>query len=357
MSFNFKLFGACAMAAALLATPAMSQQTIKLTIASGIPPTVPTAGSLVNFFMPEIDRQLAEASGGQIKIEWNQAFGGSLVKLGSESAAVRDGLVDVAFLATSIESARFPLHNVTYAAPFMSDDPDLITKAVRMVEAKVPAMREVWTRNNMIFLGASTLDDYNLYTRMPLNSPDDLKGKKISGPAQGAVWVKGAGAIGVSGSIVTFYSDIQTGVSDGVVSFANGVAPTKIYEVAPHITMVGYGAMFTGGVVINKQVFDRLPEVAQKVFVKVGMEYDKYFSDLMIKTSSSLQQMMAANGAKIREVSAEERKQWAAQLPNIALAWAKELDGKGLPGTETLKEYVAAIEALGGKPARDWLQP
>jgi hypothetical protein len=63
---------------------------------------------------------------------------------------------------------------------------------------------------------------------------------------------------------------------------------------------------------------------------------------------------MVAAGAKVREVSPAERKQWANAIPNPALPWAKDLDAKGLPGTKVLKAYMAEMKANGVDFPRDW---
>jgi TRAP-type transport system periplasmic protein len=59
---------------------------------------------------------------------------------------------------------------------------------------------------------------------------------KISAPGVLGNWLRGTGANAVDGALTTFYTDIQTGVSDGVLSLALGVLPAKLYEVAPYIT-------------------------------------------------------------------------------------------------------------------------
>jgi len=63
-----------------------------------------------------VDKRLA-AAGGKYKIEWTKAYGGTLVKLGNESTAMKDGISDLGFVATIFEAAKFPLQNVTYYAP------------------------------------------------------------------------------------------------------------------------------------------------------------------------------------------------------------------------------------------------
>lgn len=341
-----------ATAALLLAANAQAQ-TVKMTAVAGHPVIFPWVKLADEFFIPEVDKRLA-AAGSKAKFEWTKAWGGTAVKLGSESGAIKDGLAELAFVSTIFEAPKFPLQNVSYVAPFMTDDIAVMSKAIKNMQAKIPAMAEAWTKNNMVFLGGTGLDSYHLFTKTPINKLEDLNGKKINAPGPSANWVKGTGAVAVAGTLQTYYNDIQTGVTEGALTFATGAFPAKLTEVAPHITKVNYGAQFAGALVMSKRVFDKLPKDAQKIVMEVGAEYDAKFAATLTATSATLMQKMVEGGAKVRELSPEERKQWAAVLPNVALPWAKDLDSKGLPGTQVLNAFVAEIRAAGVQFPRDW---
>ncbi|WP_374634613.1 C4-dicarboxylate TRAP transporter substrate-binding protein [Ferrovibrio sp.] len=328
-------------------------QTVKMTAVAGHPVTLPWVKLADEFFIPELDKRLAAANS-KAKFEWNRAWGGTVAKLGTESGAVKDGLAELAFVSTIFEAPKFPLHNVSYVAPFMTDDVRMMSKVIKSVQAKIPAMTEAWTKNNMIFLGGTGLDTYHLFTKNPIGKLEDLQGKKINAPGPSANWVKGTGAVAVAGSLQTYYNDIQTGVTEGALTFVTGAFPIKLIEVAPHITKVNYGAQFAGALVMSKRVFDKLPKDAQKIVMEVGGEYDARFNELLATTSGNLLKQMEANGAKPRDLSAEERKQWAAVLPNVALPWAKDLDSKGMPGSKVLETFIGEFKTAGVSFPRDW---
>lgn len=348
---KFAILGGAA--AVMLLTQAASAQTVKMTAVAGHPVIFPWVKLADEFFIPEVDKRLA-AAGSKTKFEWTKAWGGTAVKLGSESGAIKDGLAELAFVSTIFEAPKFPLQNVSYVAPFMTDDVAVMSKVIKEMQAKIPAMNDAWTKNNMIFLGGTGLDAYHLFTKGPINKLEDLNGKKINAPGPSANWVKGTGAVAVAGSLQTYYNDIQTGVTEGALTFATGAFPAKLTEVAPHITKVNYGAQFAGALVMSKRVFDKLPAADKKIVMEVGAEYDARFAALLTSTTTALMQKMVEGGAKVRELSAEERKQWAMALPNVALPWAKDLDSKGLPGTQVLNEYVAQMKAAGVNFPRDW---
>ena len=99
----------CALAGMTL--PAHAQQTIRLTAAAGHPPVFLWVKLIDEYFIPEVDKRLA-AAGGKHKIEWTKAWGGTLIKIGSESKGIADGVADMGFVSTIFEAPKFPMQNV-----------------------------------------------------------------------------------------------------------------------------------------------------------------------------------------------------------------------------------------------------
>src|SRR5690606_3654583 len=97
------------------------------------------------------------------------------------------------------------------------------------------AFRNEWESHNVKVLGLTSTDLYDIYTKKPLNGIADINGMKLSAPGVLGNWLRGTGANAVDGALTTFYTDIQTGVSDGVLTLALGALPVKLYEVAPYI--------------------------------------------------------------------------------------------------------------------------
>ena len=67
------------------------QQTLRLTAAGGtLRCSVGQADRRI--FIPEVDKRLADA-GSKTKIDWTRAWGGTLIKIGSESGGIADGVL------------------------------------------------------------------------------------------------------------------------------------------------------------------------------------------------------------------------------------------------------------------------
>lgn len=353
----FRRARALALAAGLaaLAAPGGAQTVHRLTAAAGHPPVFLWVRLIDEHFLPEVDRRLA-AQGGQHRIEWTRAWGGTLIKLGHESRGLSDGTADLGFVATLFEAARFPLQNVSYVAPFGTDDVAAVSSTVAELQQRVPAMNAAWTKNNLVYLGGVSLDTYHLWTREPVRSIDDLKGRKISAPGPAANWVRNTGAVAVAGSLPTYYEDIKTGVSDGALTFATGAWGARLHEVAPHITKVSIGAMYAGALVVNKSRFDALPPGVQQVLREVGSDYARRYAEEQSRLALQAMAQAQAAGARVAELDARQRQRWAAALPNVAQTWVDDLEARGLPGREVLTLYLTGLQRRGAAMPRDWSQ-
>lgn len=348
------LQSACAATLALgLMSGAAAQQVIKLTAAAGHPPVFLWVKLTDEVFIPEVDKRLA-AAGGKYKIDWTKAWGGTLLKLGQESKGVADGVADVAIVSTIFEAAKFPLQNVTYYTPFGSADVGLINQTMLDLQKSIPAMNDAWTRNGLVYLNGMALDSYHIWTKFPLTKLEDLQGKKISAPGPSANWIKGTGAVAVAGSLNTYYEDIKSGVSDGVLVFASGAGAAKINEVAPYITKVNFGAMYAGGLAINKSVYDKLPPPVQQALHEAADVWAAQYVNIQSAKVQAVFDSMAAAGAKISELSPAERKRWADALGPVGQTWAADVTAKGAPGEQVLKAYIGALKKAGTDLPRDW---
>ena len=150
------------------------------------------------------------------------------------------------------------------------------------------------------------------------------------------------------------YSQLQTGIADGVVLIATGAWPLKIHEVAPFITEVDTGPLTFGGSAMNADSYKRLAPEVQKVISKLGREYSAENARIIgVKHDLSMKSMAAA-GAKVSKLSEENRKKFVDSMPPLTKLWAGDLEAKGIPARAMLKDFMDSVRAHGGKPLRDW---
>jgi len=340
-------------ALALAAGGAQAQQVIKLTATAGHPPVFLWVKTMDEVFIPEVDKRLA-AGGNKYKIEWTKAWGGTLIKLGSESKGVADGVADIGLISTVFEAAKFPLQNVSYFTPFGTEDVGTVSRTVAELQHSIPAMADAWNKYGLTYLNGMALDSYHVWTKFPITRIEDLQGKKLSAPGPAANWVRGTGAVAVAGTLNSYYEDIKSGVSDGAVVFSTGAWGAKLHEVAPYVTKVNFGSMFSGGIAVNKARFDKLPPEVQKALRDASDEWSAQYARAQTAAVNTVLQNMAGAGAKISELSPAERKRWADALSPIGKTWSADVVSKGGPGPEVLKGYMDALKRSGATLPRDW---
>lgn len=341
-----------ALAGLLLAAPGATQaETYELTMSSSHPTVLPWVGKLSELVVAETNTRL-EAMGSEDRVNWTESYGGALYGFKDTLEAVGDGLTDAGWVGTLWEGSKMPLQNITYFTPFVSDDLVGTLQIMNELHREVPVLQKAWDDQNVVFLGASGVETYHLFTNFPVNSLADLDGRKIIAPGPSANWIKSLGAVPVDGALPTYYNQIQTGVADGVVVIITGAFPNKHYEVAPFVTLVGLGAHMTGGLGFNKDVWDGLSEDVQQVLRELGEEYTvAHAEEVMARYENFLAQLPEV-GATVTQLPEAEIEAWAAGLPNLAQDWVAANADKG--AAEVLAAYMAKVKDAGITPRIDW---
>lgn len=356
-----RTFFRSAVVASLLAAGVLSahaQQTFRLTIASSHPTTLPWVGLMSSLFVPEVNKRV-EALNKGYKIEWRESYGGQLYRMNATLTSVEQGITDIGWVFHNLEAARMPLSQFGTVTPFTTDDVRVILDVANEMNENIPALRQEWERNNMVFLGATGVDTYHLFTKAPVTRYSDLQGRKISAPGSIGLWLRGSGAVPVGGSLTSYYTDIQTGVSEGTISISTGILPNKIYEVAPYVTRVNIGALYIGGMAMNKDSFQRMPREVQQIMKDVGKEYSRVLGQTLMERYESSLKAIAEQGAnqtvpvRVSELPTVERDRWVRTMPNLAAEWVQANSARG-PAKDILVNYMDALRKRGVVPVRDW---
>lgn len=335
---------------AAMAGPLAAQQSVTINIGSSHPESNIWAYAMKNAFQPTVDRLLEEA-GGEYRINWVEAYGGTLYRFNETRTAVRDGIVDIGMVGTVWEGSAMPLQNVTYFTPFATGDHEMLIEIFDELTDTLPELRDSWAEQNMIHLSSLITDSYDIYSNFPINSLGDINNRRINAPGTSANWLQGTGATPLDGALTTYYTDIQTGVSEGALSFATGIQPTRVYEVAPHLTRVGVGAMYFGGIAANLDSFNSWPEAVQEAVREAGRATSQAHGEYVSNRAEVALAEMEAAGLIISELPDADKQAWVNGLPNIVAPW---LEDGGDDAVVVIKAYFDALRERGVEPLRAW---
>jgi TRAP-type C4-dicarboxylate transport system substrate-binding protein len=334
-----------------------SLETVTLTIASSHSTSFIPVGAMPQALLVATNARL-EAESSNYRVRWIEAYGGSLYKYDNTLEAIEIGLADIGWVGTLWESSKMPLQNVSYYAPFVTDDLAMVLDIYNDLHERMPELAESWSAQNQVYLGSSGVESYHLMTNFPVHGVADLAGRKILAPGSSATWLEGTGAVAVDGGLTTYYTQIQTGVADGVLTILSGAYPYRIHEVAPYVTLVSIGAMVNGAMAINRETFEALPAELQAILRELGHEYSRVIG---VETAARYERALAGmetEGAVVTEFPRNERLAWLERLPNIPRRWAAATERRGYAANQVLSAFMSEVRARGGEPLRNWdLEP
>jgi len=343
-----------AIAVVALPVAASAQQVIKLTAMDGYPPRALWVKHFIDFLIPETDRILAKT--GKYKIQWHQAWGGQIVKPRGVLDGIKNRLGDIAVITTVFYSSKLPLNNIPFYTPFSSHNPVLISKTMDELMAKFPEFQKQFDDQNQVALtNYSSIDNYGIFTKKPVDKITDLKGMKILAAGPNALYIKPLGAVNVLSNLTQQYNDLKTGIADGTIIWPEAMMTFKLNEVAPYYLKTDFGTGVNKSITVNKDTWNSLPDEVKAALKQASVAYRDRVAQAAIDLSAGSTKKFLASGGKIRALSAEEKKHWADSLPNIAQNLAADVEKQqGYPAGKMIAAYMDMLRAGGAKPIRDW---
>jgi TRAP-type C4-dicarboxylate transport system substrate-binding protein len=343
---------AVTIAAATMSGVAAQAATFKLKIGAGHPPVGLWVATIKDVFVPRITERVAKETGH--KIEWTEAYGGTVCKLGECLEAVESGLLDIADVHVPTEPAKLLAHNFMFFVPFGTSDPRLAAKTVWDVYESTPALKKVLEdRYNQVFIGPGIVGNYGLVTNFKWTNVSELKGRKIAAIGPNMPWLQGTGAVGVQSTLNEAYTSMQTGVYDGWVMLADPILSFKLNEVSKQYVDMDFGSIATPLITMNKDSFNALPPEVRKIILEEGKHFNEAMGRVTYERQVASVARMKELGLEVRQASQEMKEAWAKQLANIPKQRFEEINKARMPG-EVVYAYVKALKAAGHKFPRDW---
>ena len=344
----------CALTFMLGAGSVAAKETINLTIGTGKPIEAGKwISSVRDFFVAEVSKRVEAKT--NYKINWTEAYSGSVAKAGAVLEAVEMGLLDIGLVVWPFEPAKLFMNNYSYWVPFSSSDPETINRIAVKLNKKYEALGKVFEKKyNQKLLGISSIASYQLITTFPVKTLDDLKGKKIAAAGPNLYIVKAVGAVPVQSGIEEAYTSFKTGVYDGWLIMEDIMLGLKWPEVAPYITLVDLGAVAAASININLNTYKELPPEVRSIIVEVGEEYSRVEPKMVADSIGACREKIKSIGGKFYVLPPAERARWTAALPNQPSIKAKEAEKKGLPGKAIVSDFIKYQKEEGYKFPREW---
>lgn len=340
--------------ASVMAMPLAAEETISAVVIDGYPDRALWVKEFTNFFIPEVDKRLAEA--GDYKMNWQENYGGSIVKPKGVLEGIQLGLGDIGIVTTIFHSSKLPSQGISGSTPFVASDARAVAKAVDEIAREYPAMQNEFAAQNQVYLATGVvLDTYQVFCTEPVSSVADLEGRKIAGAGLNLRYLEGIkDAAGVRGGLTDFYNMLQTGLVDCGMLWPEAAKTFKIAEVAPYMLRADLGAVNSKTITVNADYWAGLPDEVKEVLKAVAIDYRDHVAGIAMDRAAASRDAYIEAGGTIVEVSPEDRAAWANAMPNVAQEWAATLNDKGEQGTEMLAAYLGKLQDAGFTGVRDW---
>lgn len=332
----------------------IAAEKIKAVVIDGYPAKAMWVQEFTNFFIPEVDSRLAEA--GNYEMDWQESYGGSIVKPKGVLEGVKLGLGDIGIVTTIFHSSKLPSQGLASVTPFASVDARIVAKAVDEIAKEFPTMQNEFAKQNQVYLATGVvLDTYQVFSSQEVASLKDIEGGKVAGAGMNMRYLDGIkGAAGVRGGLTDFYSMLQTGLVEHAMLWPEAAKTFKIAEVAPTMLKADLGAVNSKTITVNADYWKKLPDEVKEVLQEVAVAYRDHVASVAMDRAGASEAAYQEAGGKVIDVPAADRVAWANAMPNIAAEWAKSLDESGEPGSDMLKAYMGKLKDAGQEVTRDW---
>jgi TRAP-type C4-dicarboxylate transport system substrate-binding protein len=295
-----------------------------------------------------VDWWIAEVqnlSKGKVKIEPYLAE--SLVKAKDMPASVKAGTVDMATFVAAYYPDRMPALNVVDVAGITN--PYAVFMSYLELYQKDPAMKSDFDRWNCELLIPTGTGETIIAFRINVENLDGFKGRKIRGTGYQGLFLNAVGAVPVPLPHPEIHMALERGTIDGALGFPYAAIAQGYDEIAP-CWVRGVPGNYAIPVVINKNSWKKIPKDIQKIMLEKGKECaKKYAADVASEDEKAIEKLKQKPKGKAVMLSDADIARWRTQLKPVQEQWAKDLEGKGIPGKKLLEEYFQLIEKYSKK--------
>jgi TRAP-type transport system periplasmic protein len=211
--------------------------------------------------------------------------------------------------------------------PFLFDSDEEIQHVYSKMDAYFKGLYE---EKGYVLLGWVPVGWVHFFSQQPIHSVDDLRQSKPwmweGDPLVEQVY-KGLGVQPIPLSITDVLLSLQTGMVNTVYASTQGALALQWFTKVKHVTRLRMGYA-TGGVLISKKQFDKLPQPYQDAVKKIGAECLQELVELIQKDNLKAHKVLEKNDVNWVDLPSEKEK---ARFQEAGATAQKNLAGKYFP--------------------------
>lgn len=332
----FILTAFCLAAPSAMAAPA---KPITLKWATHEPNIPGSSQDILRYFAEEIEKQTEGRV--VIKVYW----GGVLGKVGDHVRMVGGpGIADGGFIITTYSQWEIPLVAAT-GLPFFTSDYEAAMLAGTKLYHEWDAMQaELKKVNIKLLYFMKGLDHWAGFTK-PVTKLEDFKGKQAWCGGYWQYLAKPLGIINVVVDASQAYESLERGLLQGIVGMPYHTWKVfKYSEIAKNFVKWPYGGQPLNFHGINLDVWNKIDPKDQATIENIFANLNEVYFPILTKEEQDLRTYFKENGVTEYELSAEDYV-YIEEIGKEAIwgEWVKTAESKGIPGSEFVERFQAAI--------------
>ena len=294
-------------------------------------------GSDFNLKVEEPMAQLfKEKSNGRITLEMYN--GGTLAAQGNAIEAVKSGQADIAYDLPAMYGGVYPMIDFIDRPGIYT--PDSVSGTQLRSEYLTKFAQDEF--NSVKVIAAFSTGPLGIITTKPVKTVEDLKGIQIRASGTQLPFFSALKATSVSLPISEVYEGLKMNVIDAAFLSDYAIPAFKFQEVSNYYTNLPM-CQGTNILVMSKELYDSMPADLQKVVDEVSAEITNIAGEYGKNSSEKARERVKTQKPSYQFIDLDEtvKKQLVDTGLTLAQQKAKELDGKGLKGTEAYEWLVS----------------
>jgi TRAP-type C4-dicarboxylate transport system substrate-binding protein len=300
---------------------------------------VPTGYEVRTVWIPMLE-ELKKRS--KNRLGYTLFAGGALGKGPEHYDIVAQGLSDMGYFTATWTPGRFPLTDVLSLAAWV-DGKDIATEIGNAMYKRV--LHREFPGVKMVELNGC-IQSF-LWTKEPVRSLEDIRGKKIRSPGgQQTRYIKALGAEPLFMPLGDVYLAMETGTVDGIVTCPPLVISFKLHEVAKFGLVATFGCV-SEGVIMNKESWKKIPADLKPVFDEVCTNPFQTTGGLTREVYKKMMKEITDHKVELYHLPAQEAERWYDRFREVTRKWVADLESKKLPAREAVLMYHEECEKRG----------
>lgn len=291
-------------------------------------------------------QEVEKATDGRVKITIYPVD--TLLKATDIYEGVISGVADIGLCDPGYNVGRFPLMSCFFLGGMEYKN----SKVASYVAWDLVKEMNLQETKDTRFLFVYGLQSYSFITKKPIKTLENMKGLqvRISGFASDAVSALGGVPVGMPMSET--YEGLLKGTIDAALVPTETLKGWKFAEITKYTTKAPFVSSVFHYITMNLDVWNSLPADIQQKFEEVNKKTFEEASTVFDQICNEGEKYAVEQFKnEIITLSDVEKEKWLNALSTVQDKWVKDMEGKGLPGKETLekvKESAAKHNELYG---------